>query len=93
MSKHVQTNMSKLVQIWYDTNCHNSYDSQTCEHVQTCQYYCKTCLDLSYTIKWQNSLKFEQTAERKFRRQSDSLDGFEKVERSKIAEFACRQLL
>ena len=30
--KHVWTcsNMSKLVQIKYDTNCYNSYDSQTC---------------------------------------------------------------
>ena len=39
--KHVWTcsNMSKLVQIQYDMNCYDSYDSRTClnmsEHVQT----------------------------------------------------------
>ena len=30
MSEHVHTNLSKLVQIQYDTNCYNSYDSKTC---------------------------------------------------------------
>ena len=41
-TEHVWTcsNMSKLVQIQYDTNCYNSCDSQTClnmfKHVQTC---------------------------------------------------------
>ena len=62
------TNMSRLVTIlWY--NLIQFYKSQT-------------CLDLSQTIRWWNTLKFEQMADEMLR-QSDSLDRFEQVERSK----------
>ena len=62
MSEHVQTNMSKLVQIQYDTNCYNSYDSQTCQN------YSKTLLSrLVLNPKMTKYSKIEQMAERKFK--------------------------
>ena len=60
--------MSKLVQIQYDTNCYDSYDSQTC---QTCSehiwYELIQLLNMSrLEIKtWRNTQKFEQMAHKK----------------------------
>ena len=50
MSEHVQTNMSKRVQIKYDTNCYDSCDSQTC---LTMLKYVWTCSDsIWYELLW-----------------------------------------
>ena len=51
MSEYVQTNMSKLVQIKYDTNCYDSYDSQ---HVWTCSNMSKL-VQIQYDTDCYNS--------------------------------------
>ena len=38
---------------------------------------------MKYSIKWRDTLRFEQMAEESFRRQSDSLDHCKQVKRSK----------
>jgi hypothetical protein len=53
------SNMSKFVQIQYDTNCYDSYDSQTCWDLFLDTWW-------NPRIKWQNTLKFEQMAQRMF---------------------------
>ena len=47
--KHVWTcsNMSKLAQIQYATNCYNSYDSQTCLNMFRINYHDMNCYDYS----------------------------------------------
>ena len=75
-------NMSKLVQIQYDTNCYDSiwfellrfiWFSNMSKLVQIQydmnwydSYDSETCLDLSKIIRWWNTLKFEQMAHEMF---------------------------
>ena len=81
--------MSKLVQIQYDMNCYNSYDSQTCLNlfrinmirIDTILKHVKTWNQnmMKYSNIWANGTK-------NVWRQSDSLDRCEQVEGSKIHE-------
>ena len=52
--KHVWTcsNMSKLVQIQYDTNCYNSYDSQTCLNMFRINNHDMNCYDYGSQTIW-----------------------------------------
>ena len=61
--------MSKFVQIQYDTNCYDYYDSQTCLYLfRKRRYELIQFLNMSgLEIKtWWNTLRFEQMAERMF---------------------------
>ena len=86
--KHVWTcwNMSKLVQIQYDMNCYNSYDSQTCLNLFRINMI-RIDMILKHVKTWnQNMTKYSKIwANGRWNVwwQSYSLDRCEQVERSK----------
>ena len=77
--------MSKFVQIQYDTNCYKSYDSETCLNLFRIKMIQIDTI-LKHVKTWNENMtkysKIEQMADEMLR-QSDSLDRFEQVERSK----------
>ena len=90
--KHVWTcsNMSKLVQIQYDTNWYNSYDSQTCPNLFRINMIPIDTI-FKHVKTWnQNMTKYSKKNQEMFFSwwQSYFLDRCEQVELSKITYYA-----